>query len=169
MASMGRLYWSFQVLMCSTPRSRAYRTVRSLSAIAIPRPRAARRTPVKPCPRNDGSSSAANMFDTPWYRPSRVIALKEAPGSGWGASVAFASPRVRLHGRPMTPAPVRAGLVVQLRAGAASPEVGHHRDVDPVRVRDECPRRVVQLAPPHHSAAIFRDEARFEVLLRVPR
>ena len=28
MASMGRLYWSFQVLMCSTPRSRAYRTVR---------------------------------------------------------------------------------------------------------------------------------------------
>src|SRR5207249_12161188 len=83
-------------------------------------------------------------------------------------AVGVTLPRGRLKRRRMTTAPDRDELVVQRRAVAASPEVGQHRDVDPVLVRDECPRRVVQLAPPHHSPAIFRDEARFEVLLRVP-
>ena len=51
---------------------------------------------------------------------------------------------------------------------AAAPMVRMHRDVKPVLIRNERPALVVELGGSDNPAAVFRDEARLEVLRAVP-
>src|SRR2546425_1616725 len=84
MAIIGALWTSFSVLIWAYPCALVYSTVLTFSAVAIPRPRYSRFTPVSPCCSQAPVWGLHNV-ETPAYCPS-MAAMKYASGMNQGAS-----------------------------------------------------------------------------------